>query len=177
MYGSLYIIEHKTIAGGVTEKRLNHLLIDNQASIYTAAAKAVGYDVSGVIYNFIPKPTIERHLATPMEKRKYKQDGTLYANQRSEDECDDAYIARVDEWYQKNELSFVQHLVVRNAAENASAIGMAESVIGDIHHAASTSRYYRNPDACKMFGCPYFSVCVEDTKELREANFSIGSVG
>lgn len=172
--GSLFILEHKTVAGAVTERRLNHLLWDQQASLYVASAWKQGLCVKGILYNFLPKPTISQSMATPMEKRKYKKDGGLYANCREADETNAEYIERVREWYVEHSGPeyFRQHIVTRNEAQVEAMVQNVARISSDIRRAERMSDWYMNPAACQMLSCPYASVCLEDTPEAREANFA-----
>jgi len=83
-----YVIEHKTTSESVAPDSdyWLRLRVDPQLAMYVLAARWMGRDVGKVWYNVIKKPTIKPHRATPEDKRKYKKDGTLYANQRTEDE-------------------------------------------------------------------------------------------
>lgn len=172
--GSLFILEHKTVSGAVTEKRLSHLLWDQQASLYVASAWKQGLDVKGILYNFLPKPTISQATATPEHKRKYKKDGTLYANCREFDETNEEYIERVREWYASRSVPeyFRQHIVTRNEAQVEAMVDNVKRIASDIRRAESQGDWYMNPQACQVLSCPYASVCLEDTPEAREANFT-----
>jgi hypothetical protein len=172
--GSSFLLEHKTVAGSVSERRIHHLLWDQQASMYIAAAHSLGFtDVKGILYNFIPKPTIEQATATPMEKRKYKKDGELYANMRDRDETDEEYLARVVEWYESHATPdyFRQHIVTRNARQIEATMKMQAQVASDIRRCETEGRWYPNPSSCAMVSCPFASVCLEDTPEARRENF------
>jgi hypothetical protein len=173
--GGLYILEHKTVDGAVSERRLNHLLWDTQASLYVLAARELGHKVAGVMYSFIPKPTIDRAMATPIEKRKYKANGELYASQRLTDETEAEYVQRVSVWYSENANLFRQHLVTRNDSQIRATRKLIEQMSLEMRTAKRVGLYYPNPQACSVLSCPFSSVCLEDTPELRETNFAIGA--
>lgn len=170
--GSLFVLEHKTVAGGVSERALHHLLWDMQAGLYILAAREKGLNVQGILYDFIPKPTIEPLLATPAEKRKYTKEGKLYGNQRDTDETKEAYMDRVDEWYDANKAGFIQHIVQRNQNQIDALVGQIMQLATDIRVCENNEAYYMNPSACAVLSCPYQGVCLEDTPEAREANFT-----
>jgi hypothetical protein len=171
--GILYTLEHKTASGGVSDAYLHHLLWDIQATAYIMAARAMGYEVCGVLYNFLPKPTIKRLYATPEECRKYKRDGSLYASQRVFDETDAEYVERVRAWYAENGDLFSQHIATRNDNQLKSMVTSISQIVTDMRRCESTGAYYRNPGACAIMSCPFASICLEDTPEIREANFTV----
>ena len=172
--GSLYVLEHKTVSGAVTERRLNHLLWDMQAGLYIMSAWEQDIPVVGVMYNFIPKPTIDMQLATPPDKRKYTKEGKLYANQRELDETRDEYLARVEQWYAEHSGGdyFRQHIVTRNRQQVDGLLRNVNQIAKDIRTCEKTNSFYMNPSACQMLSCPFVSVCLEDSPEAREANFN-----
>lgn len=175
-----YILEHKTIKGRVDDRRLNHLLWDTQASVYVLAARETGHDVAGIIYNFMPKPTFTKALATPSDKRKYKKDGTLYSNMREDDETDEEYMQRVRDWYTENMFDptfFRQHIVMRNKNQVEMMVNQVKMIASDIRACERAGTFYMNPAACKILSCPYQQVCLEDTPEVRDANYRVNTGG
>jgi hypothetical protein len=182
---ALYVLEHKTVKGQVQERRLNHLLWDIQAGLYVASAWEMGIPVIGVLYNFLPKPTIEQATATPMEDRKYTKEkvdkqgnvtepSRLYANMRETDETNAEYVARVKAWYDErlNQDFFRQHIITRNEAQVKSLLEQVKHLSKDMRACERDQSYYMNPSACQTLSCPFASVCLEDTPEAREANFT-----
>lgn len=95
--GDVWVMEHKTsaenVAAGSAYRR--KLAMDGQVSQYVYAARAIGFDVKGCIYDVLVKPTHKPLLATPVEKLRYTKAGDLYATQRSVDESPDEYEARI----------------------------------------------------------------------------------
>ncbi len=173
--GHRYILERKT-ARTVDEKYLHNLLWDEQASIYAFAASELGLEVSGILYDIIQKASISRLMATPKDDRKYYAEsaanrklnrvGKMYENQRENDEPDEAYIERLQECYKEPE-RYTRHLVTRNKAQLESLSEDVRAVALDITVTEREERWYRNPSACQIFGCPYRSLCLEDTPEAR----------
>lgn len=175
-----YILEHKTVKGRVDDKRLNHLLWDTQASVYVLAAREMGHEVAGIIYNFMPKPTFARATATPEDKRKYKKDGTLYANMRDTDETEEEFLSRVRVWYSENMFDptfFRQHIVMRNKSQVDMMVGQVKMIASDIRTCERQGTFYMNPAACKILSCQYQQVCLDDTPEVREANYRVNTEG
>src|SRR5690606_32440122 len=95
--GRTAIMEHKTTSDSIASDSdyWARLRLDSQISLYVLAARELGYDVQTVLYDVVRKPRHERYRATPPELRKYKKDGTLYANQRERDETPQEFGQRV----------------------------------------------------------------------------------
>ena len=86
--GTTVLIEHKTSSADIEDGSAfwKRLRLDSQSSNYLTGSKAVGFDPKAVLFDVIRKPRIKPLKATPVESRKYKKDGGLYANQRENDE-------------------------------------------------------------------------------------------
>lgn len=169
--GQMMVLERKTVRGSVSEGQLHHLLWDMQAGLYIMAAREMKIDVRGILYDYIPKPTIDLALATPEDKRKFTKDGKLYANQRDTDETPSEYLARVRSWYAERPECFVQHVVMRNEAQVDALVAQVKMLATDIRAAERDGSWYMNPGACAVMSCPFASVCLEDQPEVRAMNF------
>lgn len=169
--GRVLLVEHKTSSENITQgsEYWRRLRMDGQVSIYYLGAKALGFDVEGCLYDVIGKPGIKPLKATPEEARKFKKDGTLYANQRADDESPEEFRARLveniasdpDGYYQRGE-------VVRLETEMSDALFDIWQTAQQIRESQLANRAPRNPDACVRFGrtCPFFAVCTgEETLE------------
>lgn len=163
--GRLWVIEHKTSsedigAGGAYRARLT---LDGQVSQYIEGANALGYPVAGVIYDVLRKPTIDPLKATPIESRKYKKDGTLYAAQRERDESPEEYRDRcIESLGASPDRHFAQIEVVRlDADRDEYAFDVWQ--LGELmRESERTGRAPRNGDACFRYSgspCPYLPVC------------------
>lgn len=66
-------LEHKSRIGPLDPDDVywTKLRSDAQCSDYHVGATALGYEISGIIYDVVCKPDIDPLLATPAEKRKY----------------------------------------------------------------------------------------------------------
>ena len=131
-----------------------------QGRLYVAALRDMGHDVDGIIYDAVRKPDLKPRMATPLEKRKFKKDGTLYANQRTEDESVTQYKARLmqaiaedpDRYFQR------QSVEVRDTSD-------AQFDLWNVAKAISASKKYqmfpKNPGSCFKWSrpCQYFEVC------------------
>lgn len=163
--GRVWVLEHKTSsedigAGGAYRARLT---LDGQVSQYIEGAAALGYAVSGVIYDVLRKPTIDPLKATPAESRKYKKDGTLYAAQREHDESPEEYRDRCIESLGANpDRHFAQIEVVRLESDRGEYAFDVWQLAELMRESERTGRAPRNGDACFRYSgspCPYLAVC------------------
>ena len=168
--GNHFLIEHKTTGCWMTDgaEYLHNLLWDEQSTNYLYAHRQMladgmieGKEVRGIFYCIVEKPSLRPLLATPIEKRKYKQDGTIYANQREEDETPEAYLARVAAWYAEKERVH-KHFVYRTPAEIDAQVADLNLVFRDMAECEKSETYYRNPSACSILDCPYRPKCLEN---------------
>ena len=175
------LVEHKTSSEDLSDgsEYWRRLRMDGQVSIYYEGARACGHDVRGCIYDVLKKPALRPLKATPVEDRKFKKDGSLYANQREADETPAEYRQRIVEaMAPEGDKYFRRGEVIRLEAEMAEAMWDVWQVAQQIHEADSNGRYPRNPDACSSFGraCPFLDLCTglayaDDTSRFRrEAN-------
>jgi hypothetical protein len=162
--GRVLIVEHKTTSEdlGPGSEYWRRLQIDGQVSIYYEGAKALGYQVSGCLYDVIGKPAIRPGKATPPDQRKYTKDGRLYANQRETDETPDEFRDRLMLAISENPQRYYgQGEVVRLESECDDALADIWNLGQHLMTAQRTGLHPRNPDACVRWGrtCEYFDVC------------------
>lgn len=168
--GGHFLIEHKTTACWASDgaEYLHNLLWDEQSTNYLYAHRKMledrtiyGEEVKGIFYCIVEKPTIRPLLATPIEKRRYKQDGTIYGNQREEDETPEEYLTRVAAWYAEKPRVHL-HFVYRTPKEIDAQVADLNLVFRDMAECEKNETYYRNPQACSILDCPYRPKCLED---------------
>jgi hypothetical protein len=162
--GEYWLMEHKTTSKDIEpgSDYWQRLRIDGQVSTYYEGAHALGFDVVGCIYDVIRKPTMKPYKATPEEKRKYKKDGTLYANQRPEDETPLQYRFRLREDIANNPMKYYSRgEVIRTDDDRREFMKDAWFDAKSISLAERLGAHPRNPDSCVRFNrfCPYFDVC------------------
>jgi hypothetical protein len=161
--GRTLIMEHKTASEDVRpgSDYWKRLRLDGQVSVYYAGAAALGYDVQGVLYDVLSKPTFR-----PLKKSaevKLKKDGTPYANQRLADETPAEFEARILEDIAADPSGYFGRAeVVRLEDEMAEALQDVWQFGRMLRENDLRGFYPRNVDACIRFGrpCPFFSVCV-----------------
>jgi hypothetical protein len=153
------VIEHKTTSedltpGGTYWRRLT---LDGQISSYLNAMGC-----HACLYDILRKPTCRPKKATPEDKRKFKADGSIYNNQRLEDECPDAFEERCLELIGDDpDKHFARGLVVRLEAERDEAAYDLWQTGRAIRESQLHKRWPRNPDGCISWSreCEYFGVC------------------
>jgi hypothetical protein len=162
--GRVLLVEHKTTSSDITRGSdyWKILRLDGQVSIYFEGARASGYDVAACLYDVIRKPGIRPLKATPEEDRKFKKDGTLYANQRVDDETPDEYEGRLAAAIAEDpNRYFARGEIVRLESEMADAMYDVWSMGRQLRESELANRFPRNSDACTRWGrtCEFFSVC------------------
>jgi len=161
---TVWIVEHKTSSEDLTlgSPYWQRLRMDPQVSIYYDGAEALGYQVAGCIYDVLAKPGERLKLATPDDRRKYKKDGTLYANQRDRDETIEEFRNRLLLNMAENpEAYFGRAEVVRTADELKESQADTHATALAIREGERLERHPRNPDACFLYHreCVFHPVC------------------
>lgn len=154
----LLVLEHKTTSDelGPEAPYWDALPMDWQVLNYLRASEA-----EGVLYDVLKKPAIVPLKATPVEKRRWKQDGSLYANQRSEDESIEAWRGRLQEQYLDGSVWFERRVLRRTQAEVARAITEMDQLAAEILAVDADRPAPRTPSACQRYGrqCDYYRAC------------------
>ena len=137
------------------------LHMDQQISTYVLAARELGYPIDTVLYDVTRRPALRPLMATPEEKRKYKANGEMYANQRAVDESPEAFAARVaEEMRARPEHYFARIEIARldqDLEDCAAELWQQQKVI---RAAQRAGHWYRNPGACfSPWPCAYLSIC------------------
>lgn len=157
--GRKLVVEHKTTSEpmGPGSDYFKRLRMDSQVSVYTTMT-----DAEAVLYDVLAKPTQRPAKATALEARKYKADGTLYANQRENDETPEEYFNRVVEAIAADpERYYARAEVVRFDSEIREHMADVWATAARIRDNQLVNAWPRNPEACVRFGrtCAYFAVC------------------
>lgn len=158
------IVDHKflspktdTRASSVTIKRLE---FDPQISMYLLASEALGYQTKTFIYDVALKPTVQPYKATPVDKRRYKVDGSLYYRQYDHDEEPESYMSRVLEEY--NDTVRLRKIpITRTDDQLQEFIGEIVAIADNIDRTNSAGDAIRNTGGCYSYGrlCPYIDSC------------------
>lgn len=163
-HGRVLLVEHKTTSDDITpgSEYWKRLRLDGQVSIYFQGARAAGYEVSACLYDVIRKPLLRPFKATPIENRKFKKDGTPYADTRMNDETSGAYFERLCNAIAEDPVRyFARGEVVRLETEMDEAGFDIWNTALQIRAGMVANRYPRNPDSCVHYGrtCAFFGVC------------------
>ena len=160
--GRVLVLEHKTTQDDISDAASDYwlsLAMDGQISQYVLGVEALGHKVDEVLYDVLRKPAIRPLTATPMESRKYKADGSLYAAQRAVDETPDEYRARL------REVLMDPKYLARQSVPRT--LGQVEEFMFDawqqsavMRESERLKRAPRNPEACHRMGtCSFWRVC------------------
>lgn len=157
----LLVVEHKTTSDEVTpgSDYWRKLSVDNQLANYLIASGA-----DGVLWDAIRKPSLRPGRATPVEQRRRRKDGALYAGQREEDEPLDDWRRRLEEAYDAEPGTwFGRQLIRRTSAELVTAGRHLDELASDAlrSYAAPEVSQPRNQEACTRYGrpCDYQALC------------------
>lgn len=160
----VWLMEHKTSSEDLSpgSDYWRRLRLDGQISLYYAACQRLGYPVQGCLYDVVKRPALRPSRATPEDKRKYKKDGSLYANQRDRDETPDEYRLRLREHITQHPADyFARGSVTRLESDVRDAQWDVWHAARMIRESQLADRHPRNPGACLQYGrtCEYFAVC------------------
>jgi hypothetical protein len=163
--GRYIIVEHKTTSRPIAPDSdyWPRLTIDGQIGGYNVGAEALGYKVDHCLYDVLRKPGQLPLKATPEESRKYTKDGSLYANQRMEDETPEAYHDRVIAAINESPDSYyARRVIVRLQDEITDYMADMWTTGMMIRYCQLNNYWPRSSKACDQYGtCPYFSVCTK----------------
>ncbi len=166
--GRVEVWEHKTTSSEIAsdaDPYWQTLPMDPQLSTYVVGAESLGYEVTECVYDVIRKPGARPYKATPPDKRKFKKDGSLYANQRETDETPDEFRARLREEIATGLDSYYRRRrVPRLNSELQNFLSDAWDTAGQIRMSRFADAWPRNPGACFKYGaefaCHFVSHCL-----------------
>lgn len=147
--GRVWVLEHKTTSedAGAGSAYRDRLTLDGQVSQYIEGAEALGYAVSGVLYDVLRKPTIKPLGVTKTRKTA---------------ESAEEYLARCVEAYAEDPSRFFSRIEVVRLEADRREFAFDVWQLGELMRAsARTGIAPRNPDACVRYGtpCAYRDVC------------------
>ena len=162
--GQTFLMDHKTAAGDVGAGSIywKRLHFDPQISMYYHAAKRLGFDICGFVYDVLSKPNMDPKKATPPHKRKYKKSGEPYWWVVEEDETPEAYEDRLRADLDRNfETTFTRKVFTRTEDQLDAFQEELCSVAKRLDSTTSAESALRNPTACFMYRseCAYIEAC------------------
>ncbi len=164
--GRLALAEYKTTSRDFAHSSPYWLKLhmDVQLSLYVIAARELGFDVSTILYDVTRRPGLRPLKATPLEARKYKAGGILYANQRDQDETPVEYATRcAASMMEAPERHFARIEIARTDADLAECMASIWTQQMAIRQAQLSGRWYRNPENCVSstgYVCEYLQICL-----------------
>lgn len=161
------LVETKTTSVDIStgSRYWEKLAMDGQVSTYFIGAAVLGYHVEHCIYDVVKKPGTRVRKATGPDKMRFKKDGTLYANCRTDDETPSEYQARVRKLIAADPQShYVRGTVVRMADEIKEYQEDVWLTAESMYLHAKRKSHPRNHSACERYGslCPYWLACKGD---------------
>jgi len=170
--GRLAVMEYKTTSMDFApgSDYWTKLHLDPQLSIYVIAARELGYNIETVLYDVTRRPGLKPLKATPEENRKYKKDGTLYANQRDCDETPEEYAARVAaDIAERPDYYFARIEIARLDADLDECRRDIWAQQQEMRAAQRTGHFYRDPGACFEISrkCDYVAICQNHDLDVR----------
>ena len=162
--GTHAIVEHKTTSDNIGDPACDYwrrLSIDSQISGYFIGAERLGFRPTKIIYDVIGKPTIKPAKATLPEKRSYKKDGTLYANQRETDETPEEYAQRLRDDIAANPYRYFQRREIARLDEDLVDYMRDMWSVSKLIIESRNEKYWpKRISQCFNYGtCPFFDVC------------------
>ncbi|KKM73035.1 hypothetical protein LCGC14_1414490 [marine sediment metagenome] len=170
--GELWLLEHKT-AASIDNKYITSLDLDDQVNTYLWAARELGYDIKGVIYNVLAKwapkpPKLLKNGKLSTDKRQKTTHDLFFAAITKHNLLPVDYTDMLIHLEAQEDTTFYREKVYRNDAEFDRIGRELYAVSRDM----AKPQMFRNPGACRLQGCSFRSICLEDTPEAR-LNFRI----
>jgi len=154
-YNKLFLYELKTAADRSRDTYVHRLMVDKQISSNIIALRARGYNVEGVIYDIVWKPSLIR-----LKNRKTKPDESIQE-----------FHDRIFEVMKKDPVShFERHIVYRNDKDIVDYSIDLRSQYETIESSYKRGIFHRNSGNCDNFGtlCQFFTVCIEGKQEMEQ---------
>jgi len=172
------LVETKTTAR-LDGSYLEGLWSRRQTLVYDMAMRSLGYDVTGIVYDIVQKPSIRRLKATPEAKRKYKKDGELIARHRAVDESDEEYMVRLSAWYADHPEAFHREPVLHTQSQLDDMARDVLGVMSLINHYAEQDFWPRSLTSCYAYNraCEFVPYCQSGRNPLvRESHYRVDEI-
>jgi hypothetical protein len=112
----LHLLEHKT-AASLDGNYLDRLWTDTQIALYSHYLRQLGYPIVGVIYNVLLKSRLKQSVGETQEEYEIRRAELAAKNKsgkssakRQMPESDEAFQARLAEWYSRPEAFHREHI-------------------------------------------------------------------
>lgn len=173
----IILVEHKTTSEDPTpgSAYASRTHIDEQLSIYNAAAKQLGYKPDTIVYDVLRKPDIRPMKAAG--EIKLKKNGEPRKGQRTADETPKEFEQRFLEEIKKDIGKYIVQISVKRLSDDVARFEQefwSQSEI--MRFSIENNHRVRNSHACsRHYGgvCPYLDVCrgmarLEDSAKFRK---------
>ena len=143
--GLWWLRELKTT--GQTQRQFNQRIATaSQGTAYVWAMKKLGYDVKGIMYDYIKKPLLRKRVS----ENQYDFGSRVLTDYRKKQ---DFYYGQIYSYRTQQDIDLWEQ----------DAISLAREMMGK----RRSLRYYRNTQACYNFNseCPYKKICFEETPD------------
>lgn len=136
--GRWWVVEYKT-ASRLDASYFDRLYVDSQITMYVTAMRRMGYDVAGVIYRVIRKPTLKRTAKESLvqfEHRLFK------------------------DIYDRPDFYFTEKKLYRSLDDIDEFEAMVYHTARMANQNCRNGRCYKHSVACSMYGgCEYLPIC------------------
>jgi len=162
----VYLLEHKT-ASSLTGDYLDRLWTDSQIALYAFYLRELGYPVVGVIYNVLLKTRLKQRQGETQAEYEARRAGLAAKNKsgrstarRQMPESDEAFQARLAEWYARPEAFHRERIYL-----SEDRLGMLQEEVWEITQqyldANRRGKWLMNTSNCFSYQrpCPYLPYC------------------
>lgn len=162
--GDVWVMEHKTTSQDIApgSPYFERLAVDLQCSHYVLGARALGYDVRGVLYDVLRKPKLARKLATPVDQSRYTAAGALYESQRESDESAEDYRSRLLESIAGDVSAYYARTYVARLEDELELVAREDAItVEQIRRYRRLQVWPRHDQSCTRYGtrCEYMPIC------------------
>lgn len=143
--GKWWLRELKTTSQ--TQRQFNQRVsTSSQGTAYVWAMKKLGYDIKGIMYDFIKKPLLRKRVC----EDQFEFGSRILSDYKKKP---DFYYGQIFSYRSQHEIDLWEQ--------------DAESVARDMIGRRRSRRYYRNTNSCYSynFECPYKKICFEATPD------------
>ncbi len=143
--GLWWLRELKTT--GQTQRQFNQRISTaSQGTAYVWAMKRMGYDVKGIMYDYIKKPLLRKRVS----EDQYDFGSRVLADYRKKQ---DFYYGQIYSYRTQQDIDLWEQ----------DSISLAREMVGK----RRSQRYYRDTQACYNYNseCPYKKICFEKTPD------------
>ena len=164
--GEGHLIYETKTTGRIDGAYLERLWSARQTLIYNWVLNEMGWNIQGVVYDLVQKPTIRRLKATPIEKRKYTKSATtgakvLRKNQREYNETDAEFLDRLHRWYLEHPGALHRELVVYSQHQLSDIKADVRDTWHELNWHMKTGKWPRSLAACHRYNrpCEFAPLC------------------